>query len=79
MITPANIKIQLRKEEATLLMLAFDAGVLHLDCFNSTATSIMGMKSNPERHKEMMEKLLKLQGELINQLYKEKSPIITAP
>lgn len=74
-LQPASFKLQLRKDEATLLLLAFDSGIIHLDTFNTTSVAIFGMKPNEERHKKMMDGLFKFQKELTSQLYEKKSDI----
>ncbi len=71
-LQPASFKLSLRKEEAALLLLAFDSGIIHLDTFNTTSVAILGMKPNEDRHKKMMEGLFKLQKELTSQLYGKK-------
>lgn len=75
-LTPASFKLQLRKEEATLLLLAFDCGIIHLDTYNTTSIAVLGMKGDLQRHKDVMEGLFKLQKELTKQLYEKKSDIL---
>ncbi len=78
-LEPANIHLQLRKSEIALMLMAFDAGVISLDSFNATAVTVLGMKADPVRHKDMMDALMKLQKELTRQVYEKKeSQIIMA-
>ncbi len=71
-LQPASFKLQLRKDEATLMLLAFDCGIIHLDTYNTTSIAVLGMKTDPKRHKEMMDALFKLQKELTKQLFEKK-------
>ncbi len=75
---PANVHIQLRKTEAALLMMLVDSGLLQLSNYQGVSEVVFGLTANAERHKELMEKLFKLQAELGNQIYHKKPSIIVS-
>ncbi len=75
MIKPREVHVQLTKSEAALMLMAYEAGVLALDNFNTLATSVMGMKVPEGVHKEMMERCIRLQEELVKQIYKKEKEV----
>lgn len=78
-LEPANVHLQLRKSEATILLMAFDAGLVSLNAYQMTSELVFGHKQNNDQHKKLMDNLFKLQQELMKQIFKEKtvSPLIT--
>lgn len=80
MIKPANCKIQLSQEEAHLMLMAFDSGLINLHSFQSTMSSVFYKTENEKKHTELMSKLIKLREELGRQILKKeesKSSILT--
>lgn len=71
MIKPANVHLQLRKEEASLLILAFKSGLVNLGAFQATMEQAFGDNKNREKHNDIMTKLFKLEDELLRQILKE--------
>ncbi len=70
-IMPANVHLQFRKEEANLLLLAVKAGIVGLGSFQHTMEQCFMQLENRERHNEMMNKIFKLEDELVRQIMKE--------
>ena len=74
-LTPPEFKINLRKTEATILMMVFDAGLINLNNYTMTSELVFGMKKQDENHKKLMEELFKLQSYLHKTIYGNAHPV----
>jgi len=67
-VKPANVHLQLRKEESHLLLMLCDSGLVNLHGFQATLSNVFYEKENESRHGELMAKLIKLRKELDRQI-----------
>ena len=69
MIKPANVHIQLREEEATLILALIESGLINLSAFEATQVAVFFNKT-PEGAKEFLNKCIKVREEFTRQLMK---------
>jgi hypothetical protein len=79
-LKPANVHIQLRMEEANLIIMAMDSGAINLAAFQNTLNNVFYETKNNDKHLELMEKLNKVRKVVLDAMIKsqeKKSSIIT--
>lgn len=64
---PASVKISLTRKEAGLLSRCYTSGLINVQNYTLTSELVFGMKQTPN-HKELMDRLLKLQNQLKQQI-----------